>query len=311
MVRGNDRADIFPDDEDKRKFLQKLEELIVDSGSQVFAWTLMSNHAHILFKSGKKGISTVMRRLLTWYAIYFNRRHNRTGHLFENRYKSILCEEDQYLLELVRYIHLNPVRAGIIRTLDELDQYSWGGHSVLVGSIEMDWMDTRYVLAHFDNTLSAARKKYRFFIADGLHLGHRPELTGGGLVRSKGGWSQVMALRRRGEQESSDERILGHSEFVESILREAEEREIRQLRIKRAGKAITDIIEEECLHRSISPKELQSGSRRRNVSEARAVIAFRSIEEQGITTAEIARSLGVATSTISRAIARGEKLKNG
>ncbi len=194
MIRGNDRSDIFRDDEDKRHFLQKLEELILDSKSQVFAWTLMTNHAHILFKSGQKGISSVMRRLLTWYAIYFNRRHKRTGHLFENRYKSILCEEGHYLLELVRYIHLNPVRAGIVRTLDELDHYLWSGHGVLVGSIVMDWMATEYVLALFGKTLSAARKKYRSFVSDGLHLGHRPELTGGGLVRSKGGWSQVKAL---------------------------------------------------------------------------------------------------------------------
>ncbi|MBW2312487.1 MAG: transposase, partial [Deltaproteobacteria bacterium] len=91
----------------------------------VYAWTLMDNHIHILFKSGEKGISTVMRKLLTWYAIFFNRRHKRTGHLFENRYKSILCEEDRYLLALIRYIHLNPVRAGIIKNISKLDSYPW------------------------------------------------------------------------------------------------------------------------------------------------------------------------------------------
>ena len=85
----------------------------------------MDNHIYLLFRSGKQGISAVMRKLLTWYAQYYNRRHRRTGHLFENRYKSILCDEEAYLLVLVRYIHLNPVRANIITTIKALDHYSW------------------------------------------------------------------------------------------------------------------------------------------------------------------------------------------
>ena len=311
MVRGIDRADIFRDDADRYGFLKKLGELIVISKSQIYAWTLMTNHVHILYKSGEKGISFVMRRLLTWYAIYFNHRYKRSGHLFENRYKSILCEEEQYLLELVRYIHLNPVRAGLVSTLEDLDRYPWCGHAVLAGSKSMDCMNTEYVLAHFGNTLSSARKKYCDYIVDGFHQGQRPELTGGGLVRSQGGWSQVMSLRRRGEQENSDARILGSGNFVESLLREAEERELRQLLISRSGKTIVEIINEECQARSVSKWELQSGSRRQSVSDTRAVIAFRSIEELGLTTAEIARSLGVATSTISRAITRGARLKQG
>lgn len=308
MIRGIDRADIFRDDEDRHGFLKKLGELIVISNSQVYAWALMTNHVHILFKSGEKGISFVMRRLLTWYAIYFNRRYKRRGHLFENRYKSILCDEEQYLLELIRYIHLNPVRAGLVSSLGELDRYPWCGHAVLAGSMAMDWMSTEYVLAHFGNTVASARKKYKAFVEDGFHQGQRPELTGGGLLRSQGGWSQVMGMRRR-KQESSDERILGSGAFVEGLLREAEERELRQLRIKRTGKTIAEIIKEECKARSVSTKELQSGSRRRAVSVARAVIAFRSIEELGLATAEIARALGVSMSTISRAITRGARLK--
>ena len=115
-----------------------------------------------------------MRRLLTSYAIYFNRRHDRSGHLFENRYKSILCEEEQYLLELVRYIHLNPVRAGLVATMSELEQYPWCGHGVLVGTHAVDWLDIDFVLSHFGTTVSVARKKYRQFVADGFHQGHRP-----------------------------------------------------------------------------------------------------------------------------------------
>src|SRR3989337_98009 len=110
MVRGIDKCSIFRDDQDKTRFLERLGQTVSEGKCTVYAWVLMDNHVHILFKSGKDGISAVMRKLLTWYAQYFNRRHRRTGHLFENRYKSILCDEDNYLLALIRYIPRNPIR---------------------------------------------------------------------------------------------------------------------------------------------------------------------------------------------------------
>ena len=123
MVRGINKSAIFEDDQDRTRFLERLGQTVIEGKCTVYAWVLMSNHVHILFKSGKDGVSAVMRKLLTWYALYFNRHHRRSGHLFENRYKSILCDEENYLLALVRYIHLNPIRVGIIRNLEELDHY--------------------------------------------------------------------------------------------------------------------------------------------------------------------------------------------
>jgi len=309
MVRGINKTDIFMDDQDRMNFLQRLGENITETKSSVYAWVLMSNHVHILFKSGKKGIST-MRKLLTWYAIYFNRRYNRSGHLFENRYKSILCEEDKYLLALIRYIHLNPVRSGIVKDIEALDIYPWSGHSEVMGKSKCQWMDTEYVLARFGIRKKAATNAYRRFIEEGLNIKYGTELTGGGLIHSLGGWSQVLSMRRRNQEEEFDERILGEGDFVHEILKEAEEKEIRQLKLRISGKTITDIIREECKKRQVSVKELQGGSRRTKVSQTRALIAYRSIEELGVSTAEIARHLGVATSTVSRAIARGEKLNN-
>src|SRR3989304_1672145 len=124
MVRGINKSAIFRNDQDRSRFLERLGQNVIEGKCAIYAWVLMNNHVHILFKSGKEGISSVMRKLLTWYAQDYNRRHNRTGHLFENRYKSILCEEDTYLLILVRYIHLNPIRAKIV-TMDQLDRYVW------------------------------------------------------------------------------------------------------------------------------------------------------------------------------------------
>jgi putative transposase len=307
MVRGINRADIFEDEHDRTKFLDRLGRTVTAGQCSVYAWVLMSNHIHILFKSGRDGISSVMRKLLTWYAQYFNRLHKRTGHLFENRYKSILCDEDTYLLALVRYIHLNPIRAGIAKNMEQLDGYPWSGHWAMIGKTKHTWMDTEYVLAQFGDSHRKALRGYRKFIEEGASQGHIRELTGGGLIRSRGGWSQVNAIRRRGQKEEFDERILGSGDFVNTILKEIEVRELRQLKARRSGKNIQNIIEEECRRYRISSIELQGGSKRRKVSDARAVIGFRSREELGLSAAEIARHVGVNTSGITRAIERAER----
>ena len=131
-----------------------------------------------------------MRRLLTGYAVSFNRRHKRHGQLFQNRYKSIVCQEEVYLRELVRYIHLNPIRAGIVRTLTELNKYPYSGHSVLMGRKKRPWQDVDYVLSYFDDTPRRARKEYVSYVEASLDQGRRKELTGGGLIRSLGGWAE-------------------------------------------------------------------------------------------------------------------------
>src|SRR4030043_236961 len=303
MVRGINKSVIFKDDQDKTLFLERLGQNVIEGKCSVYAWVLMGSPVHLLFKSGQQGISAVMRKLLTWYAQYFNRRHRRTGHLFENRYKSILCDEDNYLLALVRYIHLNPGRAKIVPPLNELDRYPWSGHSTVMGNARQDWMDTVYVLSQFGARKKASRNAYRRFVGEGMAMGKSPEFTGGGLIRSKGGWSQVVSARRRGQKDESDERILGSGDFVNAILQEAEEKTRRQLKLRRTGKTITKVIEEECKKGRISPNEFKGGSRRRKVSTLRAMIAKRGLDELGLSMAEIARHVGVTTSSIARAVA--------
>jgi putative transposase len=302
MVRGINKAAIFNDDQDRNKFLERLGATVSEAKCAIYAWVLMTNHVHLLFKSGGKGISTTMRKLLTWYAIYHNRRHRRTGHLFENRYKSIICDEDNYLLALIRYIHLNPVRAGMVKTMEELARYSWSGHSAVMNKRECPWMDTDYVLLQFNDTRRRARNAYRKFVQEGIGMGRKPELTGGGLVRSLGGWSRVQSAQRKGQKTEYDERILGSGDFVTAIFKEAEEKQLRQFKLRRAGATIEGIIRKECSAAGISDRELRNGSRRHVVSVTRTRIAWRGVEELGLTSAEIARHLGVCTSTITRAI---------
>jgi len=308
MVRGINKTVLFEDKRDKARFLERLGENVTEGKCSIYAWVLMDNHAHLLFKSGQDGISAFMRKLLTWYAQYFNRRHKRTGHLFENRYKSILCDEENYLIALVRYIHLNPIRAQIVKTIEELDRYSWSGHGTIIGTTKYPWMDVDSVLSQFSDGKRKAISQYRRFIMEGLGTERQPELTGGGLIRSQGGWSRVLALRRAGQKEESDERILGSGDFVHAIIRETEERQLRQTRLRRSRKGIGGIIREECGKHGVNEEELVQGSRRRKVSETRAVIACRCKQELGISGAEIARHLGVNTTSINRAVEKADGL---
>jgi REP element-mobilizing transposase RayT len=112
IVRGIERRDIFSDDIDRQNFVDRVITLLSETGVRCYAWAILSNHFHLLLKPTATPLASFMRRLLTGYAMSFNRRHTRSGHLFQNRYKSIVCEEEPYLLELVRYIHLNPLTAG-------------------------------------------------------------------------------------------------------------------------------------------------------------------------------------------------------
>ena len=206
IARGIERKAIFRDDRDRDNFLERLGNNLMESRTPCYAWALLRNHFHLLLRSGATPISTVMRRVLTGYAVDFNRRHHRQGHLFQNRFKSILCQEDQYLLELVRYIHLNPLRAGIIGGLKSLGRYLYCGHSRLLGKGESNWQDTDYILRLFAKTVSTARRRYLKFVGEGVAQGRRPDLMGGGLIRSVGGWSAVKAMRKMGAYQKGDER---------------------------------------------------------------------------------------------------------
>ncbi|RJQ63197.1 MAG: transposase, partial [Desulfobacteraceae bacterium] len=207
IFRGIERRNIFRDNKDRDNFLDRLGTVLSETGTPCYAWAMIPNHVHLLLKTGYAPISTVMRRLLTGHGAYFNRRHRRHGKLFQNRYKSILCQEDAYLLELVRYIHLNPLRAVLVSDLKSLDRWAYSGHSTLMGKRTSLWQDSEYVLKFFGKSLSAARKKYRAYVEEAAGEGRKPELTGGGLIRSMGGWAAAKMLRNTTRMKSGSIRI--------------------------------------------------------------------------------------------------------
>jgi len=297
--RGIERATLFRTDADRNDFLDRLADLCVDGNLMVYAWSLLSNHFHLLVRTGRQPISKSMKKLLTGYVVKFNLRHKRCGHLFQNRYKSIICEEDPYLLELTRYIHLNPLRAGIVGDLEELRHYRWAGHSVIMGRVERGWQDIGTVLAYFGKGRDAV-KKYEQFVQEGISQGRRPDLVGGGLIRSLGGWSQVLSLRRRGIKIASDERILGRVEFIRRILSEAEEREKETLRLSQKKPDLTTVARRVIEAEGIGESELRSGMRKREVVRVRRMFCQLAVREMGYAGAEVARFLGVTTSSVNR-----------
>jgi transposase-like protein len=172
-----------------------------------------------------------------------------------------------------------------------------------MGKVRQDWQEKEYVLNQFGRGERQSVRAYRRFIEEGKGLGRRPELVGGGLVRSLGGWSKVLSLRNRGEETEHDSRILGGGDFVRAVIREAEEAIARQVR-NRGRKTIEERIRRMCREAGVSEEELRSGSQRRRVSGVRTEIAYYLSREMGISMAEIARSLGVGTSAIAMAIKR-------
>ena len=300
MGRGIDGVPIFRNKKDREDFLERLADLCRANALSVYAWAFMENHVHILARTGNQALSNSMRKLLTGYVVNYNRRHKRYGHLFQNRYKSILCEDDPYLLELTRYIHLNPLRAGIVKSLQELRGYHWCGHSALMGRVKRDWQDTDMVLSYFSKRKKEAIERYEDFVQQGMNAGRRPELVGGGLIRSLGGWSQVLSLRRIGSKVFSDERILGSSEFVDNVIADAEEKAKETLRLTVKRAALPSLARKVGEGQGVDERELRSGLRKRQVVKSRRIFCQIAVKKMGYSGADVARFLGINTSAVNR-----------
>lgn len=304
MVRGIEGTAIVMDDEDRLDFLNRIGKAAEKTGTVMYAWALMSNHAHLLVRSGGLGLPTFMRKVLTGYSVSFNKRHDRTGHLFQNRYKSILCEEEPYFARLVSYIHLNPLRAGLVTSLEELERYPWSGHAALMGVGEHRWQDTEYILQQFGRTMKSARKAYVDFVRDQMQVGRQPELTGGGLVRSAGGWSEVLSMRKRGERQFSDERILGSGEFVEEVLGDVGDAQKEMMPMRLRQVEAEEMLGRECSEKGLSLEALRAGSRNREYSTMRRELSRKFVIELGLSHADVARMLGISRAGVSMQVRR-------
>ncbi|MDA3903792.1 MAG: transposase [Desulfuromusa sp.] len=305
MIRGIERRNIFRNNKDRNDFLERLAKLIPETGTICYGWAFLSNHAHFLFKTGHLPLSQLMRRLLTGYVVGFNRRHKRHGQLFQNRFKSIVCQEDAYLKELIRYIHLNPIRAGLVNGLKGLDTYSYSGHKAMMGNVECRWLQVDEVLSIFGKSTNSARNAYRRFVEEGLEQGRREELAGGGLVRSAGGWSEVKRDQCHG---MSDERILGDSDFVNATLSLAGEALSRRYELKAKGCDLQELATRAADIFQIDIDKIFSPSRQGPIVRARSLVCFWAARELGISLSELARTFKMSAPGIGYAVVRGEKI---
>lgn len=317
MARSIERRELFVDDHDRQAFLVRLAMILEETRTQCYAWALIPNHFHLLLRTGTAPLSKVMRRLMTGYAVSFNKRHARSGHLFQNRYKSTVCEEEAYLLELIRYIHLNPLRAGLVKDLPELDRYPWSGHAVILGKGKnplaalaplpeppepLAQKTIGDVLLLFGDKQEQARSRYRQFVKDGIAMGRRPEFQGGGLVRSAGNDPTGLLGRKAEERELADARILGSGDFVSDTLKTSGEASVKGRRQKMP---IAELIERVASRMDLTAESIFTSSRRREVSKLRAIVSFLAVNELGYSATDVARALSITRVSARQCVVRG------
>lgn len=295
ILRGIERRPIFQDDQDRAFFLYRFSFLLQETQTDCLAWSLLTNHVHLLLRPRADKLSSFMRRLLTSYAVTFNLRHKRSGHLFQNRYKSLLCEEESYFLELVRYVHLNPLRAGLVGSLDELSGYPWCGHAVVMGKRSLEGQVTEEVLERFGKTKTRARGKYLTFLADGLGQDAPDPEQVGSLRR----W---LAERLGLEKElSADERILGAEDFGRMAQPNEEAGPLAAVPLPKLLERVASVF-------GVPPQSLLRRTRTAGVAEARAVFCHLGVRACNYSGAEISRLLRMSRSGVTIAVARGGTL---
>jgi len=302
MSRGIERGLIYLDEDDYADFTERLGVWLAKSGAKCLAWCLMPNHFHFLALRGLRPLSEVMHHVMTGYAVNFNGRHHRAGHLFQNRYKAIICDAEEYLLELVPYIHLNPLRAKMVKDLADLENYKWCGHAAALKGAPDEIIDRNLLLEHFGDDEKTAIKNYNAVMAEKARDGVRVNLSGGGLQRSLGGVGNTLIALRAGDKVLSDPRILGEGDFVETILRTAGESAERVL------KSRAELLFEVEMRTGIRREEILRPSHDREPARARALYCYLCKEKAGASGMDLMRELGIGQTGVSKLIAKGRKL---
>jgi len=271
-LRGNGRQAIFFDADDRTRWEQLLEDVTCRYGHRVHAYCWMTNHIHMAIQCGAEPISRLMRDLASQYARSTNRKMERSGHLFERRHDQVLVQADNYLKVLVRYIHQNPLQAGLV---EHPADYVWSSHRAYAGARKPDWLTVDWVLSMFGDTERVARQCFNHF------------------MQQKVDYSFLQKLKEAGD---SDDRILGDDSFVRS----ATECAVKP----RESESLDRIIERICTPHDITEGELISRSRTRRNAEIRAQIAFEAMESGAATLATVARRFGRSESVLSRSLTR-------
>ncbi len=268
IVRGNQRRKTFRCDEDYKGYLDRLEKYRAKCHVRIYAYCLMPNHVHLLVETGSTPLAKFMQGLQQSYTQHFNRSYRKVGHLFQGRYKAIICDRDKYLLALVRYIHLNPVRA---KLATRPEQYSHSGHNSYLTNGTPKIVEVTPILK-----LLGGKKAYERFVLEGIGENHN---------------EAYYAVE--------DQRFLGEEGFGEQISRDAEENDERK-----AKKPIETAFKEIARRVETTPELLRSKDRRWDISTKRAEVVALLVREYGYTVSEVAKYLRRDQANISTMLSR-------
>lgn len=278
ILRGNGKQDIFFDDQDRYRFYLLLQEGVERFRHRIYAFCLMTNHIHLVLQVQDIPLSRIMQNLAFRYTRWVNWRHGRSGHLFQGRYKAVLVDGDAYLLELVRYVHLNPVRAGMAETAAE---YSWSGHRAYIGKDVVPWLCAAPTLEMFSTRMAAAIEGYALFVSDGATDGRRPDFHGEGI---------------------GDSRVLGDEGFVEAVTGPG---------CNAVNKiSVDDVVAAVCGYYGTKPEMLAQSGKGRALSRARGMAAWIVQEMPSCSLTELGHMTGRDISSLS-AVARRMQLRAG
>jgi REP element-mobilizing transposase RayT len=279
FIRGNARQQIFFETADYLHFLRLIREGIQKYNHRIHGFCLMPNHIHMAVQVGDIPLSRIMQNLCFRYTQWINRRRDRVGHLFQGRYKALLVDADSYLLELVQYIHLNPVRAGMVKFPEE---YPWSSHLAYLGEKKLPWLTIDWVLSRFSSSRSRGVNEYRRFVHSEIAGGHREEFHRG----------------TKGER-----RVLGGENFVEEVF-------LRAKHERQKTPAMEEVVKKICEHYGVKEAELSAGGKSHKASAVRGVIAWLVLETGKLTLTELSRRLKRDVSTLSSAAQRVFMLSN-
>lgn len=273
IARGNRRQAIFKDRVDYESYLRRLEAGLHRTGVRCFAFVLMPNHLHLLLQPNQVPLPRLMQSLQQGHTQEFNRRHRLAGHIFQGRYTAILCDRDSYLLELVRYLHLNPVRA---RLVSDPAAYQWSSHRAYLGRERIPWLTREPVLGMFHKDPTASRRAYGRFVADAVAQGHRADFY-----------------------EVWDQRYLGDEDFVDTV-----EHQAREIPPAARDVRLPDILRVVAEEFGCLVKQLDAPGQQRVAARARHWVTLLASEVAGERISAVAEALGRSPATLSVGLAR-------
>lgn len=278
--RGVQRRTLFVDQREKLQFLKLLDLVVADHGHRCFGYCLMTNHIHLLIQCGDEPLAAAMKRLFGRYAQWFNRRHSRVGHLYQERHKALLVDTDAYLKSVIRYLHLNPVEAKIVQTASA---YRWSSHRDYLGLREApEWLTTAPILSIFGDNLSHARERFREFV------------EGGGTEIP----SAVTACREAKQIAAGE--LIAHG-YIQQVLSSGAMREHN-----RYHWTMEDAILEVCKELELTQSELTAPSKSRHPALGRAMLALKTRRLGSWTMNDLAKRVGRDYSALSRAASQFE-----